>query len=141
MGHLPSLSGLLKTQANIHKPLPRQKCANLLAALDSLYLLLAPLFQQQTGNQVCWPAFIQMLVLTGRLHSLLLCISVPDIVLLPETYNWYHSVRTDAFMNGKGLSFFMGPRVSRLLQSACRTSQQVSSSYSSQTKLARRSLF
>ncbi|KAL3135480.1 hypothetical protein ABBQ38_005960 [Trebouxia sp. C0009 RCD-2024] len=41
MGHLSSLPGLLQTQANIQKPLPRQKCANLLAALDSLYLLLA----------------------------------------------------------------------------------------------------
>lgn len=38
---MSSLPGLLQTQANIQKPLPRQKCANLLAALDSLYLLLA----------------------------------------------------------------------------------------------------
>ncbi|KAL3158641.1 hypothetical protein ABBQ32_011389 [Trebouxia sp. C0010 RCD-2024] len=46
MGHLSSLPGLLQTQANIQKPLPRQKCANLLAALDSLYLLLAASPQQ-----------------------------------------------------------------------------------------------
>ncbi|KAL0019412.1 hypothetical protein WJX77_011077 [Trebouxia sp. C0004] len=41
MGHLPRLPGLLRTQANIQKPLARQKVANLLAALDSIYLLLA----------------------------------------------------------------------------------------------------
>ena len=39
--------------------------------------------------------------------------SVPDLLLSPETYNWYHIARTclrsDAFMNGEGLSFFMGP--------------------------------
>lgn len=46
MGHLSNLPGLLKTQANIHKALPRQKYANLLAALDSLYLLLAAVPQQ-----------------------------------------------------------------------------------------------
>lgn len=69
MGYLSSLSGLLKTQANIHKPLPRQKCANLLAALDSFYLLLAPIPQQQTGSQVGWPASMRMLALTARLHS------------------------------------------------------------------------
>ncbi|DBA66722.1 hypothetical protein WJX79_001922 [Trebouxia sp. C0005] len=43
MGHLSSLPGLLRTQANIQKPLARQKVANLLAALDSVYLLLAPI--------------------------------------------------------------------------------------------------
>ncbi|DBB15044.1 TPA: hypothetical protein ACH3X3_004627 [Trebouxia sp. C0006] len=43
MGHLSSLPGLLRTQANIQKPLARQKVANLLAALDTVYLLLAPI--------------------------------------------------------------------------------------------------
>ncbi len=52
MGHLSSLPGLLRTQANIQKPLARQKVANLLAALDSVYLLLAPI-TTPAGHQVC----------------------------------------------------------------------------------------
>ena len=43
MNHLASLPGLLRTQVNLSKPLARQKLGNLLAALDSLYLLLAPI--------------------------------------------------------------------------------------------------
>ncbi len=52
MGHLSSLPGLLRTQANIQKPLARQKVANLLAALDSVYLLLAAI-TTPAGHQVC----------------------------------------------------------------------------------------
>ena len=51
MGHLSSLPGLLRTQANIQKPLARQKVANVLAALDSVYLLLAPI-TTPPGHQV-----------------------------------------------------------------------------------------
>ncbi len=51
MGYLSSLPGLLRTQANIQKPLARQKVANLVAALDSLYVLLAPI-TSSPSNQV-----------------------------------------------------------------------------------------
>ncbi len=52
MGHLSSLPSLLRAQANTQKPLARQKVANLLAALDSVYLLLAPI-TTPAGHQVC----------------------------------------------------------------------------------------
>ena len=87
---------LLKTQANIHKPLPRQKCANLLAALDSLYVLLAPIPQQQAGNQVGKPASMQMLALTASLHSresVAVVYEYNRLLLSPGTYTQHHIVR------------------------------------------------
>lgn len=64
MGYLSSMPGLLRTQANIQKPMARQKVANLGAALDTIYLLLAPL-TSPAGHQVrparlpCLPCFRQ----------------------------------------------------------------------------------
>lgn len=72
MGHISSLPGLLKT--NIQKPLPRQKCANLLAALDTLYLLLAPI-PQQPGSQVGQPA-------SRQTYALSVALSVATYVLI-----------------------------------------------------------
>ena len=51
MGYLSRLPGLLQTQANLQKPLARHRTANLLAALDTVYLLLAPL-PHMSGSQV-----------------------------------------------------------------------------------------
>ena len=64
MGYLSSMPGLLRTQANIQKPMARQKVANLVAALDTIYLLLAPL-TSPAGHQVrpprlpCSPCYRQ----------------------------------------------------------------------------------
>ena len=86
MGHLSSLPGLLRTQANIQKPLPRQKISNLLAALDSLYLLLAPI-PQQAGSLLGKPEVGNTRAFTASLHSyftlLHLLSMTPLSILLP----------------------------------------------------------
>ena len=51
MGHLSSLPGLLHTTANLQKPLSRQRTANIMSALETLHLVLAPP-AAQSGKQV-----------------------------------------------------------------------------------------
>lgn len=64
MGYLSSLPGLLRTQANIQKPLARQKVGNLLAALDSLYLLLAPVLASLTSQvRQSRPAYLSVSIM------------------------------------------------------------------------------
>ena len=74
MNHLVSLPGLLRTQANLFKPLPRQKLGNLLAGLDSLYLLLAPVSSASAHQVILTGDRVSCTSLAHQTVSILCCL-------------------------------------------------------------------